>query len=54
MFTPTIETKTTTPFTYVEINGLKLPEPTAAYASLWEAVSGHDIAKEGKSSGGFV
>ncbi|KAG9002074.1 Origin recognition complex, subunit 1 [Tulasnella sp. JGI-2019a] len=37
----------TNPFTYVEINGLRLPEPSAAYAVLWEAVSGHDAAKEG-------
>ncbi|KAK7033124.1 origin recognition complex subunit 1 [Favolaschia claudopus] len=35
------------PFTYVEINGLRIPEPTAAYSLLWEAVSGHDVAKEG-------
>lgn len=35
------------PFTYVEINGLKIPEPNAAYALLWEAVSGHDVKKHG-------
>ncbi|KAF9559279.1 P-loop containing nucleoside triphosphate hydrolase protein [Agrocybe pediades] len=35
------------PFTYVEINGLKIPEPTAAYNLLWEGVSGHDAAKDG-------
>ena len=35
------------PFTYVEINGLKIPEPSAAYSLLWEAVSGHDVANEG-------
>jgi origin recognition complex subunit 1 len=35
------------PFTYLEINGLQISEPTAAYSLLWEAVSGHDIAKEG-------
>ncbi|PFH48309.1 hypothetical protein AMATHDRAFT_150197 [Amanita thiersii Skay4041] len=35
------------PFTYVEINGLKIPEPSAAYSLLWEGVSGHDIAKDG-------
>ncbi|KAH8112691.1 P-loop containing nucleoside triphosphate hydrolase protein [Phellopilus nigrolimitatus] len=35
------------PFTYVEINGLKIPEPSAAYSFLWEAVSGHDVANEG-------
>ena len=40
------------PFTYAEINGLKIPEPAAAYALLWEAVSGHDTAKHGKSSYG--
>ncbi|KZT07411.1 P-loop containing nucleoside triphosphate hydrolase protein [Laetiporus sulphureus 93-53] len=35
------------PFTYVEINGLRIPEPAAAYGLLWEAVSGHDTAREG-------
>ncbi|KIY49297.1 P-loop containing nucleoside triphosphate hydrolase protein [Fistulina hepatica ATCC 64428] len=35
------------PFTYIEINGLKIPEPSAAYNLLWEAVSGHDVAKDG-------
>ncbi|KIM40772.1 hypothetical protein M413DRAFT_167654 [Hebeloma cylindrosporum] len=35
------------PFTYVEINGLKIPEPSAAYNLLWEGVSGHDVAKDG-------
>ncbi|KAJ3501971.1 hypothetical protein NLJ89_g9099 [Agrocybe chaxingu] len=35
------------PFTYVEINGLKIPEPSAAYSLLWEGISGHDVAKEG-------
>jgi Cdc6-like AAA superfamily ATPase len=38
----------TNPFTYVEINGLKIPEPSAAYALLWEAVSGHDSAVDGE------
>ncbi|KAL0068798.1 Origin recognition complex, subunit 1 [Marasmius tenuissimus] len=37
----------TNPFTYCEINGLKIPDPTTAYTMLWEAVSGHDVAKEG-------
>lgn len=37
----------TNPFTYVEINGLRIPEPAAAYGVLWEAVSGHDVAEEG-------
>jgi origin recognition complex subunit 1 len=37
----------TSPFTYVEINGLKIPEPSAAYSLLWEAVSGHDAKKDG-------
>ncbi|KAJ7475094.1 P-loop containing nucleoside triphosphate hydrolase protein [Mycena galericulata] len=41
------ECNETNPFTYVEINGLRIPEPTAAYSLLWEGVSGHDIAKEG-------
>ncbi|KLO07957.1 P-loop containing nucleoside triphosphate hydrolase protein [Schizopora paradoxa] len=41
------ERSETNPFTYVEINGLKIPEPSAAYGSLWEAVSGHDVASEG-------
>lgn len=35
------------PFTYVEINGLKIPEPSAAYNLLWESVSGHDPAMNG-------
>ncbi|KAI0787282.1 P-loop containing nucleoside triphosphate hydrolase protein [Fomes fomentarius] len=35
------------PFAYVEINGLKIPEPAAAYGLLWEAVCGHDVAKDG-------
>ena len=35
------------PFTYIEINGLKIPEASAAYSLLWEAVSGHDVATEG-------
>ncbi|KAH9481151.1 Origin recognition complex subunit 1 [Psilocybe cubensis] len=35
------------PFTYVEINGLKIPEPAAAYNLLWEGVSGHDVKKDG-------
>ncbi|KAI9000488.1 P-loop containing nucleoside triphosphate hydrolase protein [Trametes punicea] len=35
------------PFAYVEINGLKIPEPAAAYGLLWEAVSGHDAARDG-------
>lgn len=35
------------PFTYVEINGLRIPEPSAAYGLLWEAVSGHNSANEG-------
>ncbi|KAF9015037.1 hypothetical protein BDQ17DRAFT_1340381 [Cyathus striatus] len=37
----------TNPFTYVEINGLRLSEPSTAYSLLWEAVSGHDTAREG-------
>ncbi|KAI1786444.1 P-loop containing nucleoside triphosphate hydrolase protein [Ganoderma leucocontextum] len=35
------------PFEYVEINGLKIPEPAAAYGLLWEAVCGHDAARDG-------
>ncbi|KAF8624427.1 hypothetical protein AX17_007136 [Amanita inopinata Kibby_2008] len=35
------------PFTYVEINGLRVPEPSAAYNLLWEGVSGRDTAKDG-------
>ena len=31
----------------MEINGLKIPEPSAAYNLLWEGVSGHDVAKDG-------
>ncbi|KAF8519581.1 P-loop containing nucleoside triphosphate hydrolase protein [Gautieria morchelliformis] len=41
------ERSETNHFTYVEINGLKIPEPSAAYALLWEAVSGHDVDEEG-------
>ncbi|KAI5120698.1 hypothetical protein M0805_007661 [Coniferiporia weirii] len=41
------ERNETNPFTYVEINGLKIPDPSAAYSILWEAVSGHDVANEG-------
>ncbi|KAI9454389.1 hypothetical protein BJY52DRAFT_1225114 [Lactarius psammicola] len=37
----------TNPFTYVEINGLRIPEPNAAYGLLWEAISGHDSATDG-------
>ncbi|KAI0260462.1 P-loop containing nucleoside triphosphate hydrolase protein [Gloeopeniophorella convolvens] len=37
----------TNPFTYVEINGLRIPEPNAAYGILWEAVSGHNVATDG-------
>ena len=33
------------PFTYVEINGLRVPEPAAAYGLLWEALSGHDARR---------
>jgi hypothetical protein len=33
-------------FTYVEINGLRIPEPSAAYGLLWEAISGHDTATD--------
>ncbi|KAG8214077.1 P-loop containing nucleoside triphosphate hydrolase protein [Butyriboletus roseoflavus] len=35
------------PFTYVEINGLRIPEPPAAYNLLWETISGHDVSMEG-------
>ncbi|KAH8823026.1 P-loop containing nucleoside triphosphate hydrolase protein [Flagelloscypha sp. PMI_526] len=34
------------PFNYVEINGLRLPDPNAAYPLLWEAF-GHDVDAEG-------
>ncbi|KAH0828017.1 P-loop containing nucleoside triphosphate hydrolase protein [Lanmaoa asiatica] len=37
----------TIPFTYVEINGLRIPEPPAAYNLLWETISGHDVSTEG-------
>jgi Cdc6-like AAA superfamily ATPase len=40
----------TNPFTYVEINGLKVPEPSAAYPLLWEAISGHDTSRDGMQS----
>ncbi|CCA66668.1 related to origin recognition protein Orc1p [Serendipita indica DSM 11827] len=35
------------PFTFVEINGLRVPEPNAAYPLLWEAIVGHDAAAFG-------
>ncbi|KAH7907455.1 P-loop containing nucleoside triphosphate hydrolase protein [Hygrophoropsis aurantiaca] len=41
------ENSESNPFTYVEINGLKIPEPSAAYNILWEGVSGHDVAADG-------
>ncbi|CAK5269600.1 unnamed protein product [Mycena citricolor] len=41
------ENNETNPFTYVDINGLRIPEPAAAYNILWETVSGHDVEKEG-------
>ncbi|KZT42160.1 P-loop containing nucleoside triphosphate hydrolase protein [Sistotremastrum suecicum HHB10207 ss-3] len=41
------ERNETNPFTYVEINGLKIPEPAAAYSLLWEAAANHDIENEG-------
>ena len=34
------------PFSYVEINGLKIAEPIAAYNLLWEGVSKHDVEKD--------
>ncbi|KAF8557656.1 P-loop containing nucleoside triphosphate hydrolase protein [Imleria badia] len=37
----------TIPFTYVEINGLRIPEPAAAYNLLWETISGHDVSTGG-------
>jgi origin recognition complex subunit 1 len=42
-----LRSQETNPFTYVEINGLKIPDPTAAYSLLWEAVSGHDVLNDG-------
>ncbi|KAG8820385.1 Origin recognition complex, subunit 1 [Serendipita sp. 400] len=35
------------PFTFVEINGLRVPEPSAAYPLLWEAIVGHDASVHG-------
>ena len=32
------------PFSYVEINGLKVPTPQHAYTVLWEAISGQKIS----------
>lgn len=37
------QNRETNPFTYVEINGLKIPEANAAYGVLWEALSGADV-----------
>jgi origin recognition complex subunit 1 len=42
-----MKSQETNPFTYCEINGLKLPDAFAAYRVLWEAVSNHDVANEG-------
>ncbi|KAG6837268.1 hypothetical protein H0H93_012273 [Arthromyces matolae] len=39
------ESSETNPFTYVEINGLKIPEPSAAYNVLWQGLCGHDIGR---------
>ncbi|KAF9032533.1 P-loop containing nucleoside triphosphate hydrolase protein [Hymenopellis radicata] len=36
------------PFTYVKINELRVPELPAAYNILWEAISQHDIKKDGR------
>ncbi|KAH9957146.1 P-loop containing nucleoside triphosphate hydrolase protein [Russula dissimulans] len=41
------EENETNPFTYVEINGLRIPEPNTAYCLLWGAISGHDTATDG-------
>ncbi|KAI6025453.1 hypothetical protein EDC04DRAFT_2606327 [Pisolithus marmoratus] len=41
------ENNETNPFMYVEINGLKIPEPSAAYNLLWEVVSGHNLVEDG-------
>jgi origin recognition complex subunit 1 len=32
---------------YVEINGLRIPEPSAAYGVLWEALSSHNVSRDG-------
>lgn len=32
------------PFSYVEINGLKVPTPQHAYITLWEAISGQKVS----------
>lgn len=32
------------PFSYVEINGLKVPTPQHAYTVLWEAISGQKVS----------
>lgn len=46
------EKNETIPFTYVEINGLKLTDPAAAYSLLWESLLGEDksAAKKGAKS----
>ena len=46
-FTPHFINQEINPFSYVEINGLKIAEPAAAYNLLWEGVSGHDAEKDG-------
>ncbi|KAG6812758.1 hypothetical protein H0H92_000673 [Tricholoma furcatifolium] len=40
----------TNPFEYVEINGLRIPEPSAAYSVLWRALSHNDAEASSKES----
>ncbi|TFK26510.1 P-loop containing nucleoside triphosphate hydrolase protein [Coprinopsis marcescibilis] len=37
------------PFTYVEINGLRIPEPSVAYSLLWDAISQNGDPTSGKT-----
>ncbi|KAJ3045302.1 Origin recognition complex, subunit 1 [Rhizophlyctis rosea] len=39
-----VEEEILSPFQYVEINGMKLTDPTQAYVQLWEALSGNRAA----------
>ena len=43
------ESNEANPFAYVEINGLKIPDPVSAYPVLWEALCHRKVDEEGHS-----
>ena len=47
LFTSHFVNQEINPFSYVEITGLKIAEPAAAYNLLLEGVSGHDVERDG-------